>query len=92
MMDKMDEEKKTKMMEELEKMGITKDMVDERLMWGAKKMMFGMMKVRWSLKENGMDEEKAKETVKKMVDKMMEMDMMEKMGKNDKMKGHQDED
>lgn len=86
MMDKITDDKKKMMMEEFEKIGISKDMVDEHLMWGAMKMMRGMMKVRWSLKENDMDGDKAKETVKKMVDKMAAMDMSEKMEKWEKMK------
>jgi hypothetical protein len=86
MMDKkMDPKKKEKMMKKLEELGIDKEMVDERLMWGAKEMMFGMMKVVWSLKENGMSDEQIKEVIQKMMTKMSEMDMSEKM---EKMKEH----
>ena len=76
----MDEKMKEKMMDELKELGIEEKMVDEHLMMGAKKMMFGMMKVIWSLKEHGVSDEKAKEILKKMTDRSLEMDMSEKMG------------
>ena len=75
----MDEKMKDQMMDELKKIGIDEEMVDEHLLWGTKKMMFGMGKVMWSLKESGVKEDKAKEILKKMVDRMMEMDTSEKM-------------
>jgi hypothetical protein len=75
----MDEKMKGQMMEELTKIGISEDMVDDHLIWGATKMMMGMGKVMWSLKESGVDDAKAKEMLKKMTDRMMEMDMSAKM-------------
>jgi hypothetical protein len=77
----MDPKMKEEMVENMKKLGIDEDMVDDNIIWGAKKMMYGMAKVMWSLKESGIEEEKAKEILKKMTNMMMEKDMMDKMDK-----------
>lgn len=81
MMDKMDPKMKEKMMAAAKKLGLDESMVDEHMMWAAKKMMFGLGKMMWMMKEKGMDKEKSKEIMKKMVDMMLEKDMMAKMEK-----------
>lgn len=46
-----------KMMEmitsELKKVGIEKDQVDDYMVWGLMKLSLGIMKIKWSLDENG---------------------------------------
>lgn len=78
MMEEMSAKMKEEIMEEMKKLGIEERMIDERLVWGSKKMMMGVTKAMMSLKENGMEEEEAKETIKKMLDSMMQKEMMEK--------------
>lgn len=71
----MDEKAKEEMMKKWKELGLDKDMVDEHVMWGAKKIMFGIAKVKHSLKEKGMEEAKVKEVLKKMLDMAIESDM-----------------
>ena len=75
----MDEKMKEQMMDELEKLGIDKDMVDDNVIQGSKKLMFGAAKVMRGLKAGGMDEDDAREKVKMMVEKMTEPEMMKKI-------------
>jgi len=72
----MDEKMKEQMMKKFEKLGIKKDMVDDNVMWGSKKLMFGVAKVMRGLKAGGMDENEAREKVKMMVEKMTDPEMM----------------
>ena len=72
---------KEEMVENMKKLGIDENMVDDTIIWGAKKIMYGMAKVMRSLKESGVEGEKAKEILKKMTDMMMEKNMMDKMDK-----------
>lgn len=83
----MDDEMKDKVMAGLEDLGIDKDKIDDRLVWGAKKVMIGLMKMRWSLKDSGMDAEEVDEVLKKAVDKMLDKDMLDQMEEM-----HQDHD
>ena len=77
----LDPKMKEEMIENMKKLGLDESRVDDNIIWGAKKMMYGMAKVMWSLKESGVEGEKAKEILKKMIDMMMEKDMMDKMDK-----------
>ena len=77
----LDPKMKEEMIENMKKIGIDEKMVDDTMIWGAKKMMYGMVKVMWSLKESGIEGEKAKEILKKMADMMMKKDMTDKMEK-----------
>lgn len=70
----MDEKMKEMMTEELEKLGISKDQVDDYMIWGVKKLMLGVMKVKWSLKENGIKGDEADKKLKEIVDKIVGMD------------------
>lgn len=70
----MDDKMKEGMMEELEKLGVPKDKVDDYMIWGVKKLMLGVMKIKWSLKENGVEGKDADEQLKKIVDKVVSMD------------------
>lgn len=75
----MDEKMKDEMMAEWEKLGLTKDQIDDHVLWGGKKVMFGIAKVKWALKEKGVDDAKAKDMLKKMttmvIDSDVKMDM-----------------
>lgn len=70
----MDEKSKEMMVEELEKLGIEKDQIDDYMIWGVKKLMLGVMKIKWSFKENGIKGEEAEEQLNKIVDKVWAMD------------------
>ena len=76
-----DTKMKEKMIEEMKKIDLDENMIDDKLVWGAKKIMFGIAKVKWSLKENDIDDDKAKEILKKMVDMIIEKDMSEAIEK-----------
>ena len=76
----MDEEKKKMMMEKMKEMGFDeKIMEDHHAMWAGKKIMFGIMKMKWIMKENGIEDNIAKETLKKMTDMIINKGMDEKM-------------
>ena len=75
MWDKMDDEKKKKMTEMLEELGIDEKIVDEHLMHVAKKVSFRLIKLRLMLDERGVDEAKAKEIIEKMVGMAMGKDL-----------------
>ena len=80
-----DPKMREKMFKELEKLGIKKDQVDDYMIWGLKKLMLGVMKIRWSLEENGIKGKEADEKLKKIVDKVTAMsadDLHEMMHKN----------
>ena len=75
----MNEEKRKMIVDELKKLGIKEDKIDDYMIWGVMKMMMGMMKMRWSLKEGGMKEADVKKMLDKITDKMIEMDMSKEM-------------
>ena len=75
MWDKMDDEKKAKMLEKLEEMGIDESMVDEHVMHIAKKLSFSIMKLRYSLDKKGVKADKANEVIEMLIKKAMEKDM-----------------
>ncbi len=77
----MDEEKMNKMMDELKKLGIDKDMIDDHTMLAAKKITFGIMKLRWMMDEKGVDKAKTKKVIQMLVDKAMEKDLKKMMDK-----------
>lgn len=82
----MDDKMKEEMMAELEKLGVSKDKVDDYMVWGVKKLMLGVMKIKWSLKENGIEGKEAEEILKKIVDRAVSMDaekLHEMMHKHD---------
>jgi hypothetical protein len=70
----MDDKMKEMMVEELEKLGIAKDQIDDYMIWGVKKLMLGVMKIKWSLKENGVKGGEADKKLKAIVDKVTSMD------------------
>ena len=70
----MDEKMKDMMVEELEKLGIEKDQIDDYMIWGVKKLMLGIMKIKWSLKESGIEADEADKKLKEIVDKIESMD------------------
>ncbi|MCX6809286.1 MAG: hypothetical protein NTZ65_00820 [Candidatus Berkelbacteria bacterium] len=81
----LDSKAKEMMTSELGKLGIKKDQVDDYMIWGVKKLMLGVMKIKWSLKENGIEGKTADEQLKKIVDKVVKMDaddLHEMMHKN----------
>lgn len=75
----MNNEMKDKTMEQLKELGMSEDKIDDMMLWGASKMMYGMAKMMMSMKENGMSETESKEMMKKMMAKAMETDMSEMM-------------
>jgi hypothetical protein len=77
----LDPKMKEEMIENMKKLGLDESRVDDNIIWGAKKMMYGMAKVMWSLKESGIEGEKAKKILKKIADMMMKKDMTDKMEK-----------
>jgi hypothetical protein len=81
----MDEKFKEKIIEKLEEMGIDKEMINEHSLWAAKKMMFGIGKMMWIMKENGVPEEEAKEKIKKLVNKIIDS---KKFSEMEEMKEH----
>ncbi len=60
--------------DELGKVGIKKDQIDDKMLWGVMKLTLGMMKIKWSLKESGFDETEAKEKLDKIVKMVSEKD------------------
>lgn len=74
--------------EELTKLGIEEKMIDERMLWGSKKLILGIMKINHSLKESGLSDDEARQMIGKMVDKITDKEMMEKIEKmwSEKMK------
>ena len=70
----MDEKMKDTVIKELEKLGFEKDQIDDYLIWGAKKLMLGVMKIKWSMMENGIEGAEADEKLKKIVDKVISID------------------
>lgn len=83
----LDEEKMQKIADKLEKMGMDKEAIDERAIWGAKKMFMGIMKLRWVMEEKGISQAKAKKIVKGLVDKAMDNDLKKMMEEKEEM-GH----
>lgn len=85
----MDKKLKEEMAKELEKLGIKKDETDDYMVWGVKKLMLGVMKIKWSLEENGVTGKEADNKLKSIVDKVMAMSsdelhqMMHKNGEDD---------
>jgi hypothetical protein len=75
MWDKMDDEKKEKMLEKLKKMGIDESMIDEHTMHIAKKLSFSIMKLRFILDKKGVKADKANEVIDMLVKKAMEKDL-----------------
>jgi len=75
----MDKAMMDEMSEAMEKVGLKADMMDEDMMWGAKKMMFGVAKVKWALKEKGLKDSQIEEAMMKMMKMMMKKDMSGKM-------------
>lgn len=65
---------KDMMVDELEKLGIKKDQIDDYMIWGVKKLMLGVMKIKWSLEENGIKGDKADKKLKEIVDKVVAID------------------
>ena len=57
---------KEKVVEELEDLGIEKNKIDNYMIWGAKKMMIGIMKMKMSMKESGMDKDETEKMMKKL--------------------------
>lgn len=47
------------------------------IIWGVKKLMLGVMKIKWSLEENGVEGEEADKKLKSIVDKIVAMDAAE---------------
>ncbi len=71
----MDPEKMEKMKKQMEEMGLSADMVDEKLMWTFKKVSMKLMKLRLILDEKGVSEDKAKEIAGKIVDMAFDKDL-----------------
>ena len=87
-----DEKMMDEMTKELAKVGIKKEQIDENMTWGIMKLMLGVMKIKMSLKENGLMEDDSMEKLNKImamvaekdVDELHEMvHMGEKGGKED---------
>ncbi|MFI5270655.1 MAG: hypothetical protein ACHQT9_01245 [Candidatus Saccharimonadales bacterium] len=73
----MSEEKKEKLTAKLKEMGIDESVIDEKLMWSVKKVSFSLMKLRLVLDDKGVDEEKIREIIDKLVDKAKAKDLAE---------------
>ena len=74
------------MEEELAKAGIKKEEIDDYMVWGVMKLMLGIMKIKWSLKESGVKDAEAKKKLNKIVSMISEKDadtLHEMMHKND---------
>lgn len=63
-----------KMIIELDKLGIKKDQIDKYMVWGIYKLMLGVMKIKWSLEENGIKNGEAEKTLNKIVDSIVKID------------------
>ena len=84
--------KNKKMLEELtgelEKIGIKKDQIDDYMAWGVMKLALGIMKIKWSLKENGISGDEAKKKLDKIIELVAKKDadelhkMMHKSGED----------
>jgi len=69
-------EKMEKMAAKLEELGIKKDQIDEKMVWGMRKMFMGAMKMRWSMKEHGMSDDEAVQKLNKIFAMIAEKDMI----------------
>lgn len=85
-MNDMDKEKMAKFTEEFQKLGVDKTMIDDSLIWTAKKVSYKLMKLRMILDDKGVDPIKAKEIINKLIAMAMDKDL------TDIKKWHQDHD
>ena len=69
-----DEKMMDEMVQELAKAGIKKEQIDEKLTWGVMKLMLGVMKIKMSLKENGLMEDDSMEKLNKIMAMVAEKD------------------
>jgi endonuclease III-like uncharacterized protein len=73
--DKLDEDKRTKLVDKLKKIGIAKEIIDDDMLWAAKKISHKVNGLRLILDEKGISDPKAKEIINKLVAEALEKDL-----------------